>query len=70
MLFNCLGIHQDIININDHELVQLFMDNRAHVRVVTIDGALHNLNVITINSYEPYLILITIFSMSSSAMRI
>ncbi len=70
MLFNSLGIHQDIININDHELVQLFMDNRAHVWVVTIDGALHNLNVITINSYEPYLILITIFSMSSSAMRI
>ncbi len=70
MLFNELGIHQDIINTNDHEFVQFFMENKAHVRIMTIDGALHNLNGITINSYELYLVLIAIFSMSSSTMRI
>jgi hypothetical protein len=65
MFFNDLGIHQDIININDHELIQFFLENKAHVWVVTIDGALHNLNGITINSFETYLVFIAIFSMSS-----
>jgi hypothetical protein len=30
MLFYCFGVHQDIINVNDHKLVQLFMENKVH----------------------------------------
>jgi hypothetical protein len=30
MFFHYLGIHQYIININDHELIQLFIENKVH----------------------------------------
>lgn len=30
MFFYCLGIHQDNINVDDHELVQLFMGDEVH----------------------------------------
>jgi hypothetical protein len=30
MFFCYLGIHQYIINIDDHELIQLFMENGIH----------------------------------------
>ncbi len=30
MFFYCPKIHQDIINVNDHELVQLFMEDGVH----------------------------------------
>jgi hypothetical protein len=48
MLLCHLKIHQDIININDHELIQLFMENQVH-EVVIIDETLHNLNGIIKN---------------------
>ncbi len=30
MFFSYLGIHQYIIDVNDHKLVQLFMEDRVH----------------------------------------
>ncbi len=30
MFFCCLGIHQDVINVNDHELFQFFMEDWIH----------------------------------------
>jgi hypothetical protein len=30
MLLCCFKRHQDIINIDDHELIQLFMENLVH----------------------------------------
>jgi hypothetical protein len=30
MLFCGLGIHQDIINVDDHELIQLFVEDGIH----------------------------------------
>jgi len=43
VLFYNLGIHQDVININDHEHVQLFIENEF-IKVMNIDKALHNPN--------------------------
>jgi hypothetical protein len=40
------------------------------MRVVNVDEALHNPNGITKNSYKPYLVLIAVFSTSSSTMWI
>jgi hypothetical protein len=40
------------------------------MRVVNIDGTLHNPNGITKNSYEPYLVFIALFYTSSSAMQL
>jgi hypothetical protein len=40
------------------------------VKVVNVDKTLHNLNGIIRNSYEPYLVLIDVFSTYSSAMQI
>jgi len=30
MFFCCLGVHQDIIIVDDHKLVQLFMEDKVH----------------------------------------
>jgi hypothetical protein len=30
MLLHCLGIHQYIINIDDHELIQILVENGVH----------------------------------------
>jgi hypothetical protein len=40
------------------------------MRVVNIDGTLHNPNGFTKNSYEPYLVFIAFFYTSSSTMKI
>jgi hypothetical protein len=45
------------------------MEDGIH-EVVNIEKALHNPNGITDNSYKPYLVLIVVFSTSSSIMRI
>jgi hypothetical protein len=44
-----LGIHQYIINIDDHECIQLFMESRV-MKVVNVNEALYNPNGITRNS--------------------
>jgi hypothetical protein len=30
MLFHCLGVQQYIINLNDHQFIQLFMESKVH----------------------------------------
>ncbi len=39
MFFYCLGVHQDIINVNDHKLVQFLMEDKVH------EGREHQWNV-------------------------
>jgi hypothetical protein len=55
MFFYYLGVHQDIINIDDHKLVQ-FSWKIKFMKAMNIDGMLHNPNGINRNSYEPYLV--------------
>jgi hypothetical protein len=58
MLFNSLGIHQNIIMIMNSSN---FLWKIEFMRLVNVDGALPNPNGITKNSYKPYFVLIAIF---------
>jgi hypothetical protein len=50
-MFLCyLGVHQYIINIDDHELIQLFVENKVHEGGERQQNIEHNLNGITKNS--------------------
>ena len=58
-----LGINQNIINENDHELVQFRHENRIH-QIHEICWCICQPDDITKNSYSPYLVENAVFGIS------